>query len=37
MVWPEMKERERSWFSTHDAVLRVAEPGLKNILRDFKG
>lgn len=36
-AWPEMKERERSWFSTHDAVLRVAEPGLKNILRDFKG
>jgi hypothetical protein len=32
-----MKERERSWFSTSDAVLRVAEPGLKNILRDFKG
>lgn len=35
--WPEMKERERTWFSTHDAVLRVAEPGLKTILRDFKG
>lgn len=35
--WPEMKQRERSWFSTHDAVLRVAEAGLKNILRDFIG
>lgn len=35
--WPEVKQRERSWFSTHEAVLRVAEPGLKSILRDFKG
>jgi hypothetical protein len=32
-----MKERARSWFSTHDAVLRVAEPGLKTLLRNFKG
>jgi 8-oxo-dGTP pyrophosphatase MutT (NUDIX family) len=36
-TWPEVKERERSWFSPSDAVLRVAEPGLKNILRAFKG
>ena len=36
-AWPEMKERARSWFSTHDAVLRVAEPGLRTLLRNFKG
>lgn len=36
-AWPEMNERARSWFSTHEAVLRVAEPGLKTILREFKG
>lgn len=35
--WPEAKERERSWFSPHDAMLRVAEPGLKDILSTFTG
>lgn len=35
--WPEVKERERSWFTPHDAVLRVAEPSLKDILRTFEG
>jgi len=35
--WPEAKQRERSWFSPHDAMLRVGEPGLKDILRTFTG
>ena len=35
--WPEAKQRERSWFSPHDAMLRVAEPGLKDILSTFTG
>ncbi len=35
-AWPEMKERERQWFSLADAALRVAEPGLKAILRTFR-
>lgn len=36
-AWPEMRERQREWFTTAEAVVRVAEPGLKAILRDFRG
>jgi 8-oxo-dGTP pyrophosphatase MutT (NUDIX family) len=30
--WPEMKERERRWFSCASAARMVSEPGLKSII-----
>lgn len=35
--WPEKNERKREWFLAADAAQRVAEPGLKAILRNFRG
>ena len=35
--WPEMKERERRWFSPDEAARMVAEEGLQGILRSFAG
>jgi 8-oxo-dGTP pyrophosphatase MutT (NUDIX family) len=34
--WPEKSQRERLWMSPSEAALRVAEPGLADILRRFK-
>lgn len=36
-AWPEKGERKREWFVAADAAQRVAEPGLKAILRNFRG
>lgn len=34
--WPEKSQRDRLWLSSAEAALRVAEPGLADILRRFK-
>jgi 8-oxo-dGTP pyrophosphatase MutT (NUDIX family) len=34
--WPEKSQRERLWFTPSEAALRVAEPALADILRQFK-
>jgi 8-oxo-dGTP pyrophosphatase MutT (NUDIX family) len=34
--WPEKSQRERLWLTLAEAALRVAEPGLADILRRFK-
>ena len=31
--WPEQNQRERAWFELPDAVTRVDEPELRNLLR----
>lgn len=35
--FPENDERDRQWFSPAEAGKLVAEPGLRTILRDFRG
>lgn len=35
--WPEKGERQRQWFTPQEAAVRVAEPGLKDLLRNFSG
>jgi len=32
-VWPERLLRHRTWLSVHEAMTRIHEPGLQNILR----
>lgn len=34
--WPERGQRRRAWFSLEEAADRVDEPGLSEILRNFK-
>jgi 8-oxo-dGTP pyrophosphatase MutT (NUDIX family) len=34
--WPEMNERERRWFSPHEAAEMVAEDGLRHLLRSVR-
>jgi 8-oxo-dGTP pyrophosphatase MutT (NUDIX family) len=34
--WPETNERERRWFSPHEAAEMVAEDGLRHLLRSVR-
>ena len=34
--WPEKGERELTWLPLDQAITRVAEPGLRQLLRDFR-
>jgi 8-oxo-dGTP pyrophosphatase MutT (NUDIX family) len=34
--WPEKNARELAWLPVDQAVVRVAEPGLRQVLKDFR-
>jgi len=34
--WPEKGAREIAWLSLEDAAIRVSEPGLRELLQDFR-
>jgi hypothetical protein len=34
--WPEKNARELAWVPVEQAVLQVSEPGLRQLLRDFR-
>jgi 8-oxo-dGTP pyrophosphatase MutT (NUDIX family) len=33
VIWPECNQRERAWFALSDAVAKVEEPELRDLLR----
>jgi 8-oxo-dGTP pyrophosphatase MutT (NUDIX family) len=34
--WPEKKVRDLAWLSVEQAMMQISEPGVRQILRDFK-